>query len=156
MASWDGDFPTPSALPCLSLLFLIQLVVTKASPCPGSGLPVERAQNKTGKSWLRNRPGTWTPSPSECFCGLFIPRPTFPQVPSAQSFDGQWGNIGTSGEEPACHCRSRKNHSFDPWVRETPWRREWQPTPVFLPGQFHGQEPGRLESTGLQKLDMTE
>ena len=20
-----------------------------------------------------------------------------------------------------------------------PWRREWQPTPVFLPGEFHGQ-----------------
>ena len=23
----------------------------------------------------------------------------------------------------------------DPWVRKIPWRREWQPTPVFLPGQ---------------------
>ena len=28
---------------------------------------------------------------------------------------------------------------FNPWVREIPWRREWQPTPVFLPGKFHGQ-----------------
>ena len=28
---------------------------------------------------------------------------------------------------------------FDPWVRKIPWRREWQPTPVFLPGEFHGQ-----------------
>ena len=26
---------------------------------------------------------------------------------------------------------------FDPWVRKIPWRREWQPTPVFLPGEFH-------------------
>ena len=51
-ASWNGDFPAPSALPCLSLLFLNQLVVTEASPCPGSGLPVEHVQNKTGKSWL--------------------------------------------------------------------------------------------------------
>ena len=25
------------------------------------------------------------------------------------------------------------------WVREIPWRREWQPTPGFLPGEFHGQ-----------------
>ena len=25
------------------------------------------------------------------------------------------------------------------WVREIPWRREWQPTPVLLPGEFHGQ-----------------
>ena len=28
---------------------------------------------------------------------------------------------------------------FDPWVGKTPWRREWLPTPVFLPGEFHGQ-----------------
>ena len=28
---------------------------------------------------------------------------------------------------------------FDPWVRKIPWRRKWQPTPVFLPGEFHGQ-----------------
>ena len=26
-----------------------------------------------------------------------------------------------------------------PGVRKIPWRREWQPTPVFLPGEFHGQ-----------------
>ena len=25
------------------------------------------------------------------------------------------------------------------WVRKSPWRREWLPTPVFLPGEFHGQ-----------------
>ena len=28
---------------------------------------------------------------------------------------------------------------FDPWVREIPWRRAWQPTLVFLPGESHGQ-----------------
>ena len=28
---------------------------------------------------------------------------------------------------------------FDPWVGKIPWRRKWQPTPVFLPGEFHGQ-----------------
>ena len=28
---------------------------------------------------------------------------------------------------------------FDPWVRKIPGRREWQATPVFLPGEFHGQ-----------------
>ena len=27
---------------------------------------------------------------------------------------------------------------FDPWVGKIPWRRQWQPTPVFLPGKFHG------------------
>ena len=28
---------------------------------------------------------------------------------------------------------------FDPWVRKIPWRRKWQSTPVFLPGECHGQ-----------------
>ena len=28
---------------------------------------------------------------------------------------------------------------FDPWVREIPWRRKWQPAPIFLPGEFRGQ-----------------
>ena len=28
---------------------------------------------------------------------------------------------------------------FDPWVGKISWRREWIPTPVFLPGKFHGQ-----------------
>ena len=28
---------------------------------------------------------------------------------------------------------------FNPWVGEIPWRKDWQPTPVFLPGEFHGQ-----------------
>ena len=28
---------------------------------------------------------------------------------------------------------------FDPWVGKIPWRREWLPTPVFLPGKSHGQ-----------------
>ena len=32
-----------------------------------------------------------------------------------------------------------KRPGFDPWVKNIPWRREWQPTPVFLPGEFHGQ-----------------
>ena len=27
---------------------------------------------------------------------------------------------------------------LDPWVRKIPWRRKWQPTPVFLPGDSHG------------------
>ena len=28
---------------------------------------------------------------------------------------------------------------FDSWVRKFPWRKKWQPTPVFLPGEAHGQ-----------------
>ena len=36
-----------------------------------------------------------------------------------------------NGKESACQCR---RHRFNPWVRKIPWRRKWQPTPVFLLG----------------------
>ena len=32
-----------------------------------------------------------------------------------------------------------RKHGFDPWVKMIPWRREWQPIPVFLPRELHGQ-----------------
>ena len=44
---------------------------------------------------------------------------------------------GDRGKEPT--CQGRKRLSFDPWVRKIPWGRAWQPAPVFLPGEFHGQ-----------------
>ena len=37
-------------------------------------------------------------------------------------------------------CRRHgRSLGFDPWVEKIPWRRKWQPTPVFLPGESHGQ-----------------
>ena len=35
-------------------------------------------------------------------------------------------------------CQGRRC-GLDPWVGKIPWRREWQPTPVFLSGESHGQ-----------------
>ena len=46
---------------------------------------------------------------------------------------------GASGKEPTCQCRRQKRHRFNPWVWKVPWRRAWQPTPVFLPGEFQKQ-----------------
>ena len=45
---------------------------------------------------------------------------------------------GATGKEPTCQCR-RQRRRFDPWVGKIPWKRAWQPTPVFLPGESHGQ-----------------
>ena len=39
-------------------------------------------------------------------------------------------------EELTCQCR---RHGCDPWVGMIPWERNWQPTPVFLPGKSYGQ-----------------
>ena len=46
-----------------------------------------------------------------------------------------------------------KRHGFKPWVGKMPWRRAWQPTPVFLPGRVPWtEEPGGLQSMGFQRL----
>ena len=42
----------------------------------------------------------------------------------------------SDGKEFFQECRRPR---FDPWVGKIPWRMEWQPTPVFLPGESHGQ-----------------
>ena len=43
---------------------------------------------------------------------------------------------GANGKESTCQCRRSR---INPWVGKIPWKREWQPTPVFLPGKSHGQ-----------------
>jgi len=49
---------------------------------------------------------------------------------------GERGDLRSGGKELACQC---KRYGFNPWVRKIPWKRKWQPTPVVLPGKFHGQ-----------------
>ena len=42
------------------------------------------------------------------------------------------------------------------WVGKIPWRRKWQPTPVFLPGKSHGQKSlAGYSPKGAKELDMT-
>jgi len=43
---------------------------------------------------------------------------------------------GSDGKESACNAEDPR---FDPWVKKILWRRTWLPTPVFLPGESHGQ-----------------
>ena len=42
-----------------------------------------------------------------------------------------------NGKELTYQCRNR---GLDPWIGKIPWRREWQPTPVFLAGKFQGHK----------------
>ena len=69
--------------------------------------------------------------------------------------------MGFSGDandkESTCQCRRRKKHWFDPWVGNIPWRRSWQPIAVLLPGESpRTEEPGGLQSMGLQRADTIE
>ena len=43
------------------------------------------------------------------------------------------------GKETAFQCRRCCRCRINPWIGKIPWRRKWQPTPVFLPGKSHGQ-----------------
>ena len=64
---------------------------------------------------------------------------------------------GSVVKNPLCQCRRHRRHGFDPWAGKIPWRRTWQPTPVFLPGESHGQRSLEGYSPwGHKELDMTE
>ena len=59
-----------------------------------------------------------------------------------------------SGKEFTYQCR---RHGFDPWVRKIPWRRKWQPAPIFLPRESHGPRSlAGYSPWGCKELDMAE
>ena len=64
---------------------------------------------------------------------------------------------GASGKEPTRQCRRRERRGFNPWAGKILWRRAWQPTLVFLPGESQGQRSlvGYSQSMGSQRVDTT-
>ena len=65
------------------------------------------------------------------------------------------------GAEVKSVCLQCGRSGFDPWVRRIPWRRKWQPTPVFLLGESHGwrslvgySPTGRKESDTTERLHL--
>ena len=76
-------------------------------------------------------------------------------IPETQVFMGlYWGFPGgANGKEPACQCRRFKRLELDTWVGKIPWRRVWQPTPVYLPRESpRTEEPGRPQSLESQRV----
>ena len=64
------------------------------------------------------------------------------------------GFPGGACDEPTYQCRRPE---FDPWVGKIPWRKAWQPTPVFLPGEFHRQRSlVGYSPCGCKESDVTE
>ena len=72
--------------------------------------------------------------------------------------------FGLSGaSQAACQCKRHRRRRFNLWVGRIPWKRKWQPTPVFLPGKFHGERSlagyspwGHKESHPTERLTMIE
>ena len=52
---------------------------------------------------------------------------------------GLGNSLGFPGGSDDRVCLQCRRPRFDPWVRKISWRKEWLPTPVFLPGESHGQ-----------------
>ena len=51
-----------------------------------------------------------------------------------------WCMLEHGGKESTCQCRRCRTPGFHPWIEKIPWRRKWQPTPILLPGESHGQK----------------
>ena len=83
--------------------------------------------------------------PREGFVCLFF-------LPDALEFEGASLVSQTVKNLPAM-----QETQFNPWIRKIPWRRKWQPTPVFLPGKYYGQRSlVGYSPWGCKQLDTTE
>ena len=68
---------------------------------------------------------------------------------------------GSSGKESTCRSRRHGRLGFDPRVGKISWRSEWQPTPIFPPGESHGQRSlagysprGHKDSDTIEQLTL--
>ena len=52
---------------------------------------------------------------------------------------GSWVSKREADWESASWISGHRRRGFSPWIRKVPWKRKWQPTPVILPGESHGQ-----------------
>ena len=59
---------------------------------------------------------------------------------------------GANGKESACQCRRHRRWGLDPWVGKFPWRRKWQPTPVFFLENPMNKGAWQVQSIGLQRV----
>ncbi|CAI9171432.1 unnamed protein product [Rangifer tarandus platyrhynchus] len=59
---------------------------------------------------------------------------------------------GSAGEGPTCNAGDTEDVRFDPWVGKIPWRKKWQPAPVFLPGGSRGRKSLVAELQTAERL----
>ena len=113
----------------------------------GDNLPVTKASNKNKTKLNPNLFPNWVGRAHPGFSwALFTKRATVLH----RWFVWRW----CSGKEPAWQCSRQR---FHPWVWKMPWRRKWQPTPVFLPGKSHGlRSLVGYSPWGCKESDMTE
>ena len=108
------------------------LVSAKWGGCPGRSCKPGRGKGTALPVSFRVIPESITPA-SHVHLGhtcFFLSLPGAYQVPLV---------VKKKKKKSAHLFRRLKRRGFNPWVGKIPWRRKWQPTPVFLPGKSHGQ-----------------
>ena len=115
---------------CLAVRFLgvVARDYWGSSPHLSLPLPPTCLTQTPSLAWLMPK-GETMPTPSRNMVPFFLCNYVF--------YSFRWASlVAQLIKELVCQCRIP---GFDPWVRKIPWRRKWQPTPVFLPKKSHGQ-----------------
>ena len=98
--------------------------------------------------------------------GFFTSSTTWEASPLLRVGNSGWDQPSSSSPslsmDNSCLCNQTWRCKFDPWVGKFPWSRKWQPTPVFLPGEFHGHRSlagyspwGHKESDTTEQLTLS-
>ena len=70
-----------------------------------------------------------------------------------ESKGGGASQVGLVVKNPPANAGDARDAGSIPGSGRAPWREAWQPTPMFLPGESQGQDPGRLLSMGSQRVE---
>ena len=101
--------------------------------------------------------GVPLPSPEDLPCPGIKPKSSTLQADSLVSEPPGKLSISKASTSNAGDCLRCRRSGFNPWVRKIPCRRAWQPTPVFLSGESHGQRSlAGCGPQGYEEVDMTE
>ena len=115
---------------------------------------------KTLTKQIKDDSKKWKDTPSSCLEKLiFLKWPYYPKQSRFNVIPYQMraSQVALAVKNPPANAGDVKRRRFHPWVRKIPWRRKWQPTPVILPGESHGQRSlVDYSPWGSKELDMTE
>ena len=99
-----------------------QLATYSAARCPGARFHLREVSRKLKLARLSNE------SRNNTYFSFLFGDLAYPS----------W-TMGFPGSSDGSVCLQCGRPGFNPWVGKIPWRRKWQPTPVLLPGKFHGR-----------------
>ena len=121
--------------------------------CSSVGVWDEQTARRFSKCKVKSVLSKGARSPVLLRLGFYRPLVTRAHCPACRA---PYTSRGASAEGPTCQCRRHNRLGFDPWVGKIPWKRAGQPTPIFLPGESHGQGSLVGSSPRGNELDTTE